>query len=329
MTQDLKIWLPKLSWNSIVVIVASEDPDWLHGVDTEERGCFMWARGAGTLGFAIRTSFADEIDILGEGVLNVSGVVAPMQWLAARVSLIAPTAGLSLLSVGAVLIGEGKHSWTQAQWLQMAEGLIGCSVRLVMMIADPPNSIRGAGKRLTACIRFKGCKSVHHFGEKSDSSVQFLVLGKISGFDGDLMLPSAFAERPMTRLQWKAEVLKTPMHLQDTFDMLLPPIKSKDVLGCIFAGAWLRGAEKRSDDAKVVRESNREARMERLWSSGVRAKQAAPSSSRGGVGPSSAVAETSRRRRPVLQPRRRDDDADSSIEGVSPAADVHVSDDDL
>ena len=55
---------------------------------------------------------------------------------------------------------------------------------------------------------------MQHIGTAFEGSVGMFVLGKTSGFVGELTLPSTVVENedvPLTRAQWKAAVLNTPL----------------------------------------------------------------------------------------------------------------------
>ena len=96
-------------------------------------------------------------------------------------------------------------------------------------------------------------------------SVQMLALGRISGFDGDLVASSAVAEgeRPLQQAAWKAAVLQDPMDYQDTFQMLLPPIKTKYAQDGNSIVVWMKGVTVRSHEARVAREKHRQERWEK------------------------------------------------------------------
>ena len=259
-------------WTSIIMLHTVERCiEWLHEVPDDKGGVvfFKWCRGKNAHGlcFGARSNFVDELDILGDGVLVVAGETAPMQWSAARVTPHKPLAGLTRFSVGSVLIGRGKHHWDPQQWQEVAKNMIDNNVRIVMMIADSP--IRNCGERLAQTMRQQGVNA-ERMGEAYHSNIQFLMLGKSSGFLDDLggyegLSTAVAVDKPYTRCQWKNAVLGTEMEVQDTLGMLLPPIKLKQTV-CprnLFWSVWLRGAGSRSPVARIQRGENREMRRQR------------------------------------------------------------------
>ena len=292
-----------LTWTAICVVRSSEDPDWLNDVAAQDehcRGGFTYCRGAGELCFAARAIFVKDMHILGEGAnRHEAGLTAGLQWLAARVTPHKPIAGLTTLNVGAILIGKGPEHLSQRQIHDVAESLADSAVRVVMMIADPPRDIRGDGEKIVDCLRW-GCvpqRTALQIGEAFHNSVQLLVIGRNSGFEGDLSVSSAVAERPLTRGQWKQTMNAVPRHsLQGTLEMLLPPIRTKIASG-VFCSVWFQGVIRRKVASKVQRNACREVRRQRQpeHSRGAAWWWEQPPPWRSQWGQSSAVAESSRR----------------------------------
>ena len=296
----------RVTWTSICVVRSHEDPDWLNtmaGQDEFCRGGFTYCHGHGELCFAARDIFVQDIDILGEGsdgyTVGMQWRTVGMQWLAARVTPHNPIAGLTTLNVGAILMGEGPEHLSQRQIHSLAQDLADHGVRVVMMIADPPRDIRGDGEKIVDSLRFSCtplCTALQ-IGEAFHNSVQLLVIGRNSGFEGDLSVSSAVAERPMTRGQWKQIMNFVPRHsLQGTLEMLLPPIRTKIANG-VFCSVWFQGVIRRKAASKVQRNACREVRRQRKrqHSRGAAWWREQPPPWRSQRGQSSAVAESSRR----------------------------------
>ena len=265
---EYRRWLPKLTWTSLLVYVSKTSPEWLNDADENtDRGPWVFKRGVGDLAFAVREKWA-HIHIRGDGeVREAADGHARMEWLAARVTPHQPIAGIHRFSVGAILIGGGKRLWSTPLWKEVTEGLLKCNVRLIMM-CGAPGHCDGPALRLMNSIRYLGKQNVQHIGTAFEGSVEMFVLGKTSGFVGELTLPPSTVvdheDVLLTRAQWKAAVLNTPCDLQDSFDMQLPPMRTKlAVMKSMLASIWLIGDERRTAAAKIKRGDNREWRRQK------------------------------------------------------------------
>ena len=260
-------WVKQLTWTSVILCWTHRDPDWLDQVseDQNERGFFKWVRGndAHFLAWAARSMFVEELSLLGEGVYEKQGATAMIQWLCVRVTPYEPIAGLTEFSVAGVYLGRSEHIWDSMHFQDLAVSLVTCSVRVVMMQSN--SDIRGFGALLVEKILGLNVKA-EHIGEGLGGNTQMLLLGESSGFEGELMLPTAVAvPKPKTRGLWKQTVLGAPMSLQDTLDMTLPPIRVKHAIlpQSIFCSVWMRGDEKRSNAARLQRTQNAASRRQR------------------------------------------------------------------
>ena len=271
--------LEQLTWSSLLAVVTVGPPRWLEA--TDERSAFHWARSEVDakvqLAFAARISFAGRMNILGEGVDRANAV----QWAVGRFDLATPTAGLSSLAVGAVLVGPSASSAVGGPrhlWQAVAADMILHGARIVMLISCPSHPLIEHARRLHVVLKAElhastavECKEVRHVAMAFGSSVQILALGRVAGFDGALATTSAVAETRVKHSRWRRLARQCLERHQGTLDMILPLASSKYVcaddeflpsgegeLACV----WLKGDSRRSAESVVRRNRRTLARWE-------------------------------------------------------------------
>ena len=280
-------FLCQLSWSSILVAVTPDEPEpaWVRSQE-DDRGSFQWCTcrlrtrihggGWGTheeeflrLAFSARVSFVHHIQLRQEG----ASPCGFFQWAAARIVLVAPQAGMSEITVGAVLIGDTRGMGARAVWQMVAEFMVEHEARVVVLIRCPAGNIYEAARRFLVLTRSAlQASTVVEYREARlaasayGESVQFLVLGRACGFDGALATASAIAEERVAHVRWRRIARTTPQELQGTLDFILPMciikyvVQHESGIEGRFASVWLRGDSRRSEEA-VARRAERAQRF--------------------------------------------------------------------
>ena len=272
--------IKRLHVGSLLVVLTHDAPTWLEADD--ERSAFVWrmadaepcTRGSGgppglRLAFAARISVVREISIRGRGV----GEGGAVEYVAVQFTYVQAHAGFDTFAIGIVLV-RGAGAGSREFWREVAECMCMNAVRVVLVIAEPQTNVGEHARRFAMVTRgvmessaVAESSEVRHVASAYGESMQVLALGRVAGFDGALVTPSAVAEGRMPQSAWRRESRTEPASVRGTVDHLLPPAIAKyqvhdpaDMEGAFFS-VWFRGDDRRSAAGEERRRHRQAARM--------------------------------------------------------------------
>ena len=219
------------------------------------------------LAFAARQSFAPHINIMAEEVFDRG----KLRWAAAQFVFQRVTSGLSSICIGCVLAQSADLDVDVSLLDHIASTMVEMHVRVIYVASTPLVDMEAFAHRLVARLErhiftsaLAECSEVFRVASAYGASVQIIVLGRTSGFDGQLLQCVDLEQRgKLNKSVWKERVRQSDSSLQGTLDMILPPATCRYLCRCseddgAFAALWFKGGERRNEDRRQERNARRQ-----------------------------------------------------------------------
>ena len=177
------------------------------------------------------------------------------------------------IALGCVLVQHPSGSGTEAFFAEVAQAMVKQDVRVICLMAVPYCNLKESARRLCVCLQTCLASTVveyplvRHVVSSHGDSVHYVVVGRNSGFSGDLLPSSTVVEGLHQKAQWKEALFRQSGKSKEalcrqsgktiwtTLDSPLPPALCKIIyatstirMGC-FPSVWFKGHGRRSSAA--------------------------------------------------------------------------------